>query len=72
MAELASKPGTIGFQIHSVLCWTPSCLNSYVTYLHGASHVVLVVKKKTKTKNKKRKNAPANAGDIRDVGSIFG
>lgn len=50
MAELASKPGTIGFQIHSVLCWTPSCLNSYVTYLHGASHVVLVVKKKNKNK----------------------
>ena len=61
MTELASKPWTIGFQIHSVLCRTTFCLSSYVTYLHGTSRVALVVKI----------NAPANAGDIRDVGSIL-
>ena len=50
MTELASKPWTIGFQIHSVLCWTTFCLNSCVTYFHGASGVALVVKKQAKKK----------------------
>ena len=36
-------------------------LISVVTYMLGASQVVLVVK-----------NSPANSGDIRDVGSIHG
>ena len=54
MTESASKPWTIGFQVHSVLCRTTFCLSSYVTYLHGTSRVALVVKI----------NAPANAGDI--------
>ena len=41
--------------------------------IHGASQVALVVKNSpASNEKKKKKNSPANAGDIRDAGSIPG
>ena len=55
---------------HNILQKNPNKLLGQPSTIKGASQVMLVIKKKKKKKNKR--NLLANAGDIRDAGSIHG